>query len=69
MKVFQNGKEVKGATVQYYSNGTPYCVFLKGDNTKYDPAAFELRESEPAKKTRTTKTKTSRVRRVIKKVI
>jgi hypothetical protein len=50
MKVFQDGKEVKNAKVSYFAGGQPAHVEVEG--VKFDPAAFEFRDDEPAKKTK-----------------
>lgn len=51
MKVYQNGKEVKNATVAYLPGGIPAHVTVDGVN--YDPLGYELKDEEPVKKTRT----------------
>jgi hypothetical protein len=51
MKVYKDGKEVKGASVSYYATGTPSHVTV--DGVDYDPSAYELKDEEPTKKTRT----------------
>lgn len=66
MKVFQDGKEVKNATVAYYAGGQPHVVNVDGVN--YDPAAFELKDEEtvtkktkPAPKTKKQSQKDSEI--------
>ena len=52
MKVFQNGKEVKDATVVYGIAGEPSLVRIKGDANDYDAAAFTFEEAKTEKKTK-----------------
>lgn len=51
MKVYRDGKEVKGAKVFYGATGVPAHVEVDGQNL--DPSVFEFKEAEK-KNTRTT---------------